>query len=230
MLEDGIFGVAWGSCCADIEEKLPGGTWRRKTDAAYAFLAYTLRDGRELLGISRPAHLPVTFMCALSGEFDGLRWSFPVDSKNIERVFAQIEGACGPFLPEQRDRRGNILYLQRPGFVITVIVSGGRSARRNITAIVGYHRRELSLPAAPARRLPWQCVGGISPATGGRCSGCGRQIPAFRGITKAIEEELRELIDQGETITATKRLRAVSGSSLAKAKLWAEHGWPCRGD
>lgn len=147
MLENGIFGVAWGASCSDIEAKLPGGTWRRKTDTGHAFLAYTVRDPRDLLGISRPAHRPVTFMCALSGELDGLRWSFPVDSKNIEQVLAQIEGACGPFRPEQRDRRGNILYLQRPGFVITVIVSGGRSARRNIDAIIGYHRRELSLPA-----------------------------------------------------------------------------------
>lgn len=84
----------------------------------------------------------------------------------------------------------------------------------------------MKTPAGNKRgHRPWECVTDISPASGGKCSGCDAEIPAFSGVTQSIEAELRELVARGEPVSAIRRLRDVSGASLAECKLWVAHSW-----
>jgi hypothetical protein len=80
---------------------------------------------------------------------------------------------------------------------------------------------------------PTKCELNLSPRHGGTCPNCGRTVWGFDGVTVDVEAQLVAQIRGGDTVSAIKLLRSVSGRGLADAKWMIEHmygtaGIPCR--
>jgi hypothetical protein len=68
-----------------------------------------------------------------------------------------------------------------------------------------------------------RCDRTLSPISGGSCPACGRSLPAFPGVSDAHELELLDYIRNSRTVTATKRLREISGADLEACMWMVEH-------
>jgi len=82
------------------------------------------------------------------------------------------------------------------------------------------------MSARPYTREELRAVGDSMPSRGKLCSRCERFIPEFAELTPEAEARIRELLRNQRPVTAVQELRAVTGCSLAWAKLWVEHVYP----
>lgn len=55
------------------------------------------------------------------------------------------------------------------------------------------------------------------------CPRCGWRMPTFPNLSREDEQRVRQLVREGETVTAMAELREAAGCSIAVAKAWALH-------
>jgi hypothetical protein len=55
------------------------------------------------------------------------------------------------------------------------------------------------------------------------CPSCRRSIVSFQGVDEGVEAELVEYIRSGQTVSAIKRLREVSGRGLDDSRWMIQH-------
>src|SRR6185369_15984179 len=67
-------------------------------------------------------------------------------------------------------------------------------------------------------------AGDAFPERGPICPRCRTHIPQFVELTTDLEATLRSLIDRGNQVEATLKLREATGCSLRWAKIWVIHG------